>query len=190
MNARTRMKIEIDTLHELIGDIDYYRILVIDRDCEPAAIADAFRTESRRLHPDRISALRDDEMSEKANDIYRLIGEAHRCLKDPEQRSQYDQLLEQGVIRMTDEAKEGAAADKRAGDPEQAATNPKSEKYWKMALADWENESYNACVMNINFALTFEPGNDTFKEWLEKAKKAHTEADAKKEKNPYKLRLM
>ena len=59
-----------------------------------------------------------------------------------------------------------------------------------MALSDWEQKSYRACVMNIQFALNFEPGNDVFKEWLDKAKAARDEAESKMEKNPYKLRIM
>ena len=190
MDAKKRMRIEIDTLHELLSEVDYYQILLVDRDCPPAGIAEAFRQESRRLHPDRMNTFQDDRVKTRANDIYRVLNEAYRCLKDPEQRNQYDQLLEEGIIRMTDEAKEGAKAEKRGNDPSQAASHPKAEKYWKMALTDWENKSYKACVFNIKFALTFEPDNATFKEWLEKADAAHKEADAKKEKNPYKLRLM
>ena len=38
--------------------------------------------------------------------------------------------------------------------------------------------------------MNFERDNEVFKEWLEKAKEARAEADKKKEKNPYKLRIM
>ena len=59
-----------------------------------------------------------------------------------------------------------------------------------MALSDWKNKAYGACVMNIKFALNFEPDNEVFKEWLAKADEAQKEADSKKEKNPYKLRIV
>jgi hypothetical protein len=59
-----------------------------------------------------------------------------------------------------------------------------------MALNDWEQKSYRSCVMNIQFALNFEPANEVMKEWLDKAKKARDEDDSTREKNPYKLRLM
>lgn len=188
--ARTRTLVEIDTLHGLLPELDYYRVLLLDPDCAQDAVGEAFRTESRRLHPDRIAALRDDAVADQANDVYRLVNEAYRVLKDPEQRARYDLLLAEGVLRMTDDAKAGAQADKRSGDPEHAATDAKAEKYWKMALNDFQNKSYKACVMNIQFALNFEPNNDTFKEWLDKAKKAMKESGQDKKKNPYKLRIM
>ncbi len=188
--ARTRTIVEIDTLHGLLPELDYYRVLLLAPDCSQDAVGEAFRGESRRLHPDRMAALRDDTTAEKANAIYRLVNEAYRVLKDPEQRARYDVLLGEGVLRMTDDAKAGAQADKRANDPEHAATNPKAEKYWKMALSDFQSKSYKASVMNIQFALNFEPGNEVFKEWLEKARKALKESGQDKKKNPYKLRIM
>jgi curved DNA-binding protein CbpA len=189
MDARARLKVEIDTLHEIIPELDYYGVLLLSRDCDQDEIGDAFRDESRRLHPDRMSVLRDEAVQSRANDTYRLVNEAYRVLKDPEQRAQYDQLLEQGVLRMTDDAKSSADS-ARSNEPENAASHPKAEKYWRMALRDWGTKSYKSCVMNVKFALNFEPDNETFKEWLEKADAAQTEADSKKEKNPYKLRLM
>jgi curved DNA-binding protein CbpA len=190
MDPRTRTRVEVETLHTLLPELDYYRVLLVARDCAPEAIGEAFRNESRRLHPDRVSVLGDAALSEKANDIFRLVQEAHRTLKDPEQRARYDELLAGGSIRFTDEARQGAQADKRAADPEHAATNKSAEKYWKMALRDFRDKSWKAAVINIRFALTFEPDNDTFKEYLKQAEEAQAEADSKKEKNPYKLRIV
>ena len=105
-------------------------------------IGDAYRRESRRLHPDRMSSLGKAEATKQANAIYSLVNEAYRVLKDPEQRGQYDQLLAGGIIRMTDDARSGASDQKRANDPSNAAKHPKAEKYWSMALSDWEQKSY------------------------------------------------
>jgi curved DNA-binding protein CbpA len=189
MDAVLKLSVEIDTLHEILGELDYYRLFQVSRDAEAEAIGEAFRRESRRLHPDRAATLEDEAVRERANTIYKVVNEAWKVLKDPEERARYDQLLSEGILRMTDEAKAGAQSDKRAGDPEAAATHPKAEKYWKMALRDWADGQFKSCVMNIQFALTFEPANETFKEWMEKATKARDEEDSKKEKNPYKLRL-
>jgi len=190
MEASLRLKTEINALHEILEDLDYYGVLLVDADCAPHEIGDAFRKESRRLHPDRMASLGDANAQKRANDIYRLVNEAYRVLKDPEQRGQYDVLLADGVIRMTDDARSGASDQKRKNDPMNAVKHPKAEKYWKMALHDWESKSFRACVMNIQFALNFEPGNEVLKEWLEKAKKARDEDEATRERNPYKLRLM
>ena len=190
MEAKARIKIEVETLHELLPELDYYKVLQLDPSCEQHRIDEAHKEESRRLHPDRIASLGDAGLKAMANDIFQLINEANATLKDPEQRTQYDALLEVGVLRMTEDAMATAQEAKKANDPEFAATDPKAEKYWKLAMQDWKDANYGACVMNIQFAMNFERDNEVFKEWLEKAKEARSEADKKKEKNPYKLRIM
>ena len=65
MDPRTRMIVEIDAIHELLGELDYYRVLQLQPDAEQAAVGTAFRQESRRLHPDRLAALRDQLTEEQ-----------------------------------------------------------------------------------------------------------------------------
>lgn len=190
MDAKKRIKVEVETIHKLLPELDYYKVLQLEQSCEQHRIEEAHKGESRRLHPDRIASLDDAGLKAMANDIFQLINEANTTLKDPEQRAQYDSLLAMGVLRMTDDAMANAQEAKKANDPEFAATDPKAEKYWKLAMADWKDKNYGACVMNIQFAMNFERDNEVFKEWLDKAKTARAEADKTKEKNPYKLRIM
>lgn len=190
MDAGVRMIVEIDTLHELLPELDYYRLLQLDRECPQGEVEQAFRKECRRLHPDRVAALGSDEAKAKATEIYQRLHEAGDSLKDPEKRAQYDGCLAQGILRMTEEALAEAERKRaQASNPEHAARHPKSEKFWKMALRDWSEKNYKGCVLNIQFALNFEPENETFQEWLDKAKGAANEK-ARKEHNPYKLRIV
>jgi curved DNA-binding protein CbpA len=190
MDPRTRMRVEIETLHELLPEVDYYRLLQVEQDGSGSDIDRAFRGESRRLHPDRCAALGDGELSGKANDVYRRLNEAYRALKDPELRARYDEELRAGARRASDTARADADRDRsQAQGPEAAATNPKSEKYWAMALRDWHQGNFKGCTMNIQFALSFEPENAVFKEWLEKARLA-AEEKSKENFNPYKLRIV
>lgn len=190
MDPRTRMRIEMETLHELLPEVDYYRLLQVDPTVSGVDIDRAFRTESRRLHPDRYVALGDAALSEKANDVYRRLNEASRALKDPELRTRYDEELRAGANRASDGARDQAEKDRnQAQSPEQAANNPKSEKYWLMALRDWNQANFKGCIMNIQFAMSFEPENQIFAEWLAKAKEAEKEK-SKENFNPYKLRIV
>ena len=91
---------------------------------------------------------------------------------------------------MTEEALALAEKERlKSESPEHAASDPKAEKYWHMALKDWDDKNYKGCVMNIQFALSFEPDNEIMKEWLDKAKTASTKKSAET-KNPYKLRIV
>ena len=166
MDAKARIKAEVETLHQLLEELDYYRILKLTPNCEQQRIEEAHKAESRRLHPDRIASLDDAGLQAKANDIFQLINEANTNLKDPEQRAQYDALLDMGVLRMTEDALNNAQEAKKANDPEFAASHPDAEKYWKLAMNDWKEKNYGACVMNIQFAMNFERDNEVFKELL------------------------
>ncbi len=190
MDGQQRVSIEVNSLHGVLDEVDYYRLLGLDRDCPQAAIEGAVRRENRDRHPDRVSPIGDASLTKMANEIYQRIKEAGECLADPDQRAQYDEVLKAGIMRMTDEAIELAEKERqKAENPEHAASHPKAEKYWKMALNDWHKKNYKGCMMNIQFAMNFEPDNEVMAEWLEKAKGAASKK-AVAERNPYKLRIV
>lgn len=189
MDPRLRTTVELETLHELVDELDYYRLLRLAPGCAQEDIGAAFRRESRRLHPDRLAALKDGALKDKANYIYTAVNEAFRTLKDPVVRLQYDQELAAGNIRISNTALKKADQVRNSEDPAQAATNERSEKFWKLALRAWGEKKYLSCIQNIKFALQFEPDNEVFKEWLAKAQEADKN-DTSKKKNPYKLRIV
>ena len=119
------------------------------------------------------------------------MNDAYRVLRDPDARARYDAERRGGQIRMDQESRRQAAEDAAAkNDPARAARTDKGGKYWKMALQNWNDKDYSGAMMNIQFAITFEPDNEVFKEWLEKAKQAR---DEKKKDitmaNAYKIRI-
>lgn len=190
MDPRLRARIEIETVHELLPELDCYQLLALKDDCAQADVDAAFRQESRRLHPDRHAAGAPPEFRAKANDVFKAVNDAYRTLRDPDGRARYDAERKAGALRMDEAARKAAEAEAAAkNDPAKAARTPKGEKYWRMALQAWNEEDFNGCVMQINFALSFEPQNETFKEWLPKAKAAHEEKRKGKTGNAYKIRL-
>ena len=190
MDAKVRIKIKFTTLHGIVDELDYYRLLRLDKDCAQGEIEPATRTASKDWHPDRVNPLNDSELTSMASVIFQRMKEAGETLGDPDKRAQYDEVLKAGILRMTDEALEQAEKERlKAESPEHAASHPKAEKYWHMALKDWDDKNFKGCVMNIQFALTFEPENEVMKEWLAKAKGVSSKKSAET-KNPYKLRIV
>jgi curved DNA-binding protein CbpA len=190
MDPRLRARVEIETIHELLPELDCYQLLGVPADCPQQDIDNAFRNESRRLHPDRHAAGASPEFRTKANEVFKAVNDAYRTLRDPDARSRYDNERRQGALRLDEAARKAAEAEAAAkNDPSKAARTPKGEKYWKMALQCFNDNDFNGAVMQINFALSFEPDNATFKEWLEKAKSEHEARKKGKTGNAYKIRL-
>lgn len=190
MDQHLPQTVEIKTLFELLDELDYYKILQVDPLSPIEMIERAYRTEARKLHPDRFARHPDKDVKKAANKIYKMILESWKTLSDPDARDAYDNELEEGRRRLSEEAKKAAEdAAARAANPIHAAQTEKGLKFWRMALRNWRDNEYSGCKMNIQFALNFEPDNEVFKEWLEKAGKAADE-DSIENRNPYKLRIV
>ncbi|MGQ0531609.1 MAG: molecular chaperone DnaJ [Caulobacteraceae bacterium] len=65
---------------------DYYEILGVPRDADPAAIKAAFRKLAMKLHPDQNPGCKVSE------EKFKEIGEAYSVLSDPEKRATYDRF--------------------------------------------------------------------------------------------------
>ena len=191
MDPRLRVRVEVETMHELLGQLDYYQLLAIKEDCQQSDIDSAFRNEGRRLHPDRVAAGGDVEARAKANDVFKAINDAYRVLRDPDQRTRYDSERRGGKLKLDEENRKRAAEEAAARtDPTKAARTEKGGKYWKMGLQNFGDKDFTGAVMNIQFALGFDADNAVFKEWLQKAKDALEEKKKElKQKTAYKIRI-
>ena len=180
----SRKSIRINTLHDIVDELDYYQLLKLKTNCSQTDIEPAFQKALKEFHPDTAPA----DLKDKANYIFTAINEAFQTLKDPSGRLDYDGLLVNGHIRIEETSLRSGAERSSANDPSRAAQTEQGKKYWLMGLADMDAERYDSAVLNIKFAIQFERDNEVFQEWLTKAKEAAQKAP-QKEKNPFKIRL-
>ena len=185
MNKNDQERLRLVTLHEIVDELDYYRLLQLDQNCEQQEISAAFRKMSVQFHPDKSTHT---DLVDKSTYIFTSINEAFRVLKTPESRMSYDHLLANGQLRIDDTVLQSDGGRSSSNDPSQAATTDNSKKYWTLGLQDYDSGNFDSAILNMQFALQFEPYNEIFQEWLTKAKQASKKAP-KKEANPYKLRL-
>lgn len=75
-------------------DKNYYEILEVGKNASPEIIDKAYKTLAKKYHPD----LQDDIHKKEAEETFKIINEAYETLSNPEQRSLYDQKLEDTII--------------------------------------------------------------------------------------------
>lgn len=77
-----------------MADLDYYKILGVDKSASDADIKKAYRKVAMKYHPDKNPG--DKEAEEK----FKEAAEAYEVLRDPEKRQRYDQFGKEGVNGM------------------------------------------------------------------------------------------
>jgi DnaJ-class molecular chaperone len=185
--ANSSLLIKVETLYSIIDELNYYQILRLKQDCIQSEITDAYKMQANFYHPKQFEEQSSDIL-DQVQYISLSIKEAYHSLKDIEGRLGYDAKLERGTLRINDTKLTRGLDRQTSNDPRKAATNEKAKKYWLLGLQAFEAKEYDNATMQIQFALQFEPTNETFLEWLEKSKEAAKKAP-KKNNNPYKLRL-
>ncbi|MGB8224861.1 MAG: J domain-containing protein [Polyangiales bacterium] len=92
-----------------MADRDFYKILGVSRDANPAELKKAYRKLAKELHPDRNP---DDK---KAEDRFKEVSAAYSVVSDTEKRKLYDQYGEMGLREGFDPEAYQAATQGAAG---------------------------------------------------------------------------
>ncbi|HET7541296.1 MAG TPA: DnaJ domain-containing protein [Polyangiaceae bacterium] len=78
------------------GAADYYELLGVSPDAQPAVVQAAFFQLAKKWHPDRLGPDFAD-VRELANKVFARMSEAHQILSDPMRRKEYDELRKNGA---------------------------------------------------------------------------------------------
>jgi len=174
-------RIEVEALAGALDALDYFAVLKITAGAIPAEIRAAYHRESRVYHPDRYAAVDDDAFRGHVARIYRRINEAYTVLRDDARRRKYSADVagpdRSRKLRFSeeDEAELKDAAKRRT--VEQMGQTPNGRRFFSAALADVRAGRWEAAERNLRMALTYEPGNERFKEQLVLAEKHRPKQD-------------
>lgn len=94
---------EIATAHAEMAMQDHYVFLGVGRDAKADDVRKAYFEHAKRWHTDRFAGLDLGEYREKAEALFRRADEAQKVLSDPQQKEDYDVVL--------DRAKQGLPTD-------------------------------------------------------------------------------
>jgi DnaJ-class molecular chaperone len=155
---------EIKALARIVGELDYYQLLHLERTATPREIKLAYHASSRVFHPDANRHVDPDLQSSIAH-IAKRITEAYQVLRDPRRRQGYEELLHAGNgvrIRLADASTQGerTVTERRQG------RTPQGRQYFNLASADANRRDWAAAARNLQTALTFEPDNEFFRSEL------------------------
>lgn len=160
---------EIKALARIVGELDYYQLLHLDRGASPREVKLAYHSSSRTFHPDANRHL-ESELRVAVVDIAKRITEAYQVLRDPRRRQAYDELLSSGSgvrIRLAEASSTGGRKDTET----RQGRTPQGRQYYNMAAADMKREDWAAAERNLKTALTFEPDNEFFKSEIAEIRK-------------------
>jgi DnaJ-class molecular chaperone len=160
---------EIKALARIVGELDYYQLLHLDRGASPREVKLAYHSSSRAFHPDANNHL-ENELHRAVVNIAKRITEAYQVLRDPRRRQAYDELLSSGSsvrIRLADASSEGGRKDTET----RQGRTPQGRQYYNLASADMKREDWAAAERNLKTALTFEPDSEFFKSELAEIRK-------------------
>ncbi len=194
MDVELRRRVEVETVHSLLDDLDYYRLLRLKPGAPTVEVERAFAEQSQSFHPDRFFGVRDPKLSRMVTAVYKKVSEAYQVLKDPELKRMYDKKLgvtpgseSTGSVRDVNKA----ALEKERDRPEvdDIVGDKRARKYYELAVIARNNEDWNGVVMNIQFAMNYEKDNDRLKQELNQAR-SYMDDKRKKNANPYKIKIV
>jgi DnaJ-class molecular chaperone len=135
---------------------DYYQLLGIIRTANADQIRSAFHRFAREHHPDNF--IGSPEESERHTDLYQHASEAYRVLLDPTKRKLYDEGLERGVVRYSeDRAKETRRTMRPPGGV--VLRSSKARAFFTRAHRAMKAEDWPQAKLNLQMAIQNEPDN-------------------------------
>ena len=198
MALELERRMEVETVHSVLEELDYYRLLRLKGGAPIPEVENAFAEQSQRFHPDRFFGVRDPALMKKITAIFKKLSEGYQVLKTPELKKMYDEKL--GVRRKSDSAvsdagkrahvsKASLEQEKAALESDEVVSDKRARKYFELAKIAQSNMDWNGVVMNIQFAMNYDPENPILKQMVEDAKiKMRTKNE--KNKNPYKIKII
>jgi curved DNA-binding protein CbpA len=162
---------EVKALARLLDELDYYQLLEIEPDAPTSRVKQAYYALSRRFHPDANRGLPAD-LRVTLEAIAKRVAEAYSVLRDARRRGAYDEQLRSasGGRRIHLVEAEARATQQRA----QAllGTTPNGKRFFALARGEIDRGNLEAAARNLKMALTFEPGNEYFRQKLEEVQKS------------------
>lgn len=166
-----RIVSELKLIWKALPSLNYYQLLGVAPDADPAAVKAAFYRVSRDYHPDRYFRFPNDNFRNAVNTIYKRISEAYTVLKTHEWRISYDAQIKANPASVRFSIQDEEKRKQQGGSLYDGGNGP-GKKYWLAAMEALRNKNPAGAKMQMQMAVGIEPKNEEFKAKLEELKAA------------------
>jgi len=153
-----------------VDTLDYFELLHVDKQAAPSQIKKAFYRWSRIYHPDRFFHIPEGPARTAIGHIYKRVTEAYSVLKDGPKRAKYLTDVtgpnRAQRLRYTEATEAELKAEAKKAQEEEIGTNPKARGFYTQAVKDFDRGDFSSAERNLKMAITYESGNQRYKEKL------------------------
>lgn len=156
-------KEELQTIHQLMKDLNYYQLLKLSPIATEQEIRESFHKEALVFHPDQYFSSDDQETKDLAKAIYTQVVAAYRTLSDRKRRAEYDMdLNNKSRIKLKEQAKDEDEDAITGVSFRRAKKTSPGDKFFKLAEQAYKMQDYKSALMNVQIALGSDPTNREF----------------------------
>ena len=152
----------VERAYAALEQTDYYRVLGMSSAASEQEIRDAYYKLAARLHPDVHGEIGDPIFRQRLTTVFSRVVEAYRVLSDPARRSEYDQTLAGGNMRISQGAKVKPQVDHGIADAH-------ARRFYQLAQQAMDSGDARSAVMNLRIALSTEPDSALLRDALARA---------------------
>jgi curved DNA-binding protein CbpA len=150
-------------IYKVLDQLDYYRLLGVDRSAKIHEIKKAFFSIAGKFHPDR-NRNADETVSLAIYNIFKRLNEAYRVLCDHERRMLYNEGLDGGSARLEHDGRR-TMIPKTA---EETMTSREARQFYRQAVEALKSGNLMQADLHIKVASNREGENKAIEELMDK----------------------
>ena len=137
---------------EKLDELDYYQILGVAADENPALIRRTYFSLARNYHPDHYASLPQGAFRQAAGQVFRRMTEAYQILMNAEKRNEYNRQLVRD--RSIENLRYGGNEREQKGPKvrDREIENVQARKFYNLAQSAIRDGDYAAAKMNLKLA--------------------------------------
>ncbi|MGI9106858.1 MAG: DUF4388 domain-containing protein [Pyrinomonadaceae bacterium] len=152
-------RVEIEALFAHVNDADYFQILGVTRDADPAEVKRSYYALAKRFHPDRFQRGADASLRARIETAFTQITQAYETLREPRARTAYESKLnaQLGSPASSKAAAHQAASFSKSFAAANRSREQRAEECFQQGLAALKQNNYPSALALLGEATQLAP---------------------------------